>query len=257
MAAPLPTLLPSYNQIGFDSLHFLVSLVQGDDAHAVGWIMGAILNTDGNIAPDPATGVLFPVTVTMDRGALTLDAAAGMSLQAMNLNIAFNRFRVAAHLDNAGDAPDDAVLSVTTLCGDITFYGVFMRILGLCNPQTDALDVFGAALLAPWEGGAVTPPEMTVGDLTWSADASGVAVQAEGSGIDPSSSLVGLLVLDADSGEPFPLTYGTGTTRTTDESGYLASASVAWGDVNPPERLRVWLLVGPFPIAVEEMEVKR
>ena len=30
LAAPLPTILPSYNQIGFDSLHYLIGLVEGD-----------------------------------------------------------------------------------------------------------------------------------------------------------------------------------------------------------------------------------
>ena len=39
LAAPLPTILPSYNQIGFDSLHYLVGLVEGD-AHGHGDRLG-------------------------------------------------------------------------------------------------------------------------------------------------------------------------------------------------------------------------
>jgi len=255
LAAPLPTLLPSYNQIGFDSLHFLVSLVEGDERAAVGWVMGAVLDDAGQARPDPATGVLFPVAATMDRGALTLDASSGMSLQAMNLDIAFDRFRTDAHLDATGAAPDGAVLSVTTLCGDITFYGAFMRVLGLCNPQTDALDVFGAALLEPWNGGAVTPPVLAAGVLTWTADGDGVTVEAGGSGLEPARDLIGLLVLDADTGAPLPLSYGTGTERTTDCEGYLETVSVPWGDVTPPARVRAWLLVGPYPAASEELDV--
>lgn len=257
MAAPLPTLLPSYNQIGFDSLFFLVSLLEGDGARAVGQVMGARLDENGEIVPDPATGVLFPVVARMEGGSLVLDADGGMSLQAMNLDIAFRRFRVAAGLEADGTAPEDAVLSVTTVCGDITFYGVFMRTLGLCNPQTDVLDVFGAALLEPWRGGAVEPPTSVVGDATWSATDSGVEVLLDGGLLDPSIDLVGLLVIDAETGSPLTLDYGTGTERVTDADGVLTSVRVEWGDVAPPPRIRAWLTAGPFPVAVTELEVVR
>ncbi len=40
LAAPLPTILPSYNQIGFDSIHCLIGLVEGGDRRAVGWVVG-------------------------------------------------------------------------------------------------------------------------------------------------------------------------------------------------------------------------
>ena len=41
LAAPLPTILPSYNQIGFDSLHYLIGLVEGDaTGRAIAWVVG-------------------------------------------------------------------------------------------------------------------------------------------------------------------------------------------------------------------------
>ena len=42
IAVPYPTVMPSYNQIGFDSLHDLVGVVEGTGAHAIGWLDGAI-----------------------------------------------------------------------------------------------------------------------------------------------------------------------------------------------------------------------
>ena len=44
---PMPTLLASYNQIGFDSLHYLIAMVDDDAApadrakHGVAWMIGA------------------------------------------------------------------------------------------------------------------------------------------------------------------------------------------------------------------------
>src|SRR5262249_62209377 len=49
LAAPLPTILPSYNQIGFDSLHFLIGLVESTaDGQAIAWVGGARLPEDQN-----------------------------------------------------------------------------------------------------------------------------------------------------------------------------------------------------------------
>src|SRR5258706_121032 len=49
IAAPLPTILPSYNQIGFDSLHYLLGLVEGGSpGHAVAWVVGGKLAAGSN-----------------------------------------------------------------------------------------------------------------------------------------------------------------------------------------------------------------
>ena len=74
MAAPLPTILPSYNQIGFDSLHYLIGLVEGDAPATPSRGSSARKLAEGSntTVVDPATRVLFPFQVTYDGGALTL-----------------------------------------------------------------------------------------------------------------------------------------------------------------------------------------
>jgi len=201
LAAPLPTILPSYNQIGFDSLHYRVTVVEVDGDKGVGWVEGALPGG----TPDPATRTMFPVVLTLADGGVHLDADAGMTLEAMGAVLSFSDFRITALLDAGGGAPEGATLAVSAVCGDIPLYGAFLRTLGFCNPDTDELHVFGGALLD-----ALDPTEvLEVGALTVTSPEGRVRVDVDG-GIDPTAHRWALLLLGPD-GSPLALDYGTGT----------------------------------------------
>ena len=73
LAAPLPSILPSYNQIGFDSIHYLIGLVRGDGRRGVAWAIGGRPgDAGGPTQPDPASGVRFPLVLDQDGGLLTM-----------------------------------------------------------------------------------------------------------------------------------------------------------------------------------------
>ena len=59
---------------------------------------------------------------------------------------------------------------------------------------------------------------------------------------------VSLLALDAGSGAPVPLDYGTATTRTTDAAGHVTSVRVPLGGRGRGP-LRVYLMVDAYPAA--------
>jgi hypothetical protein len=61
--------------------------------------------------------------------------------------------------------------------------------------------------------------------------------------VKPSAQLAGILVVDASTGLPVSLQYGTGTTRTTNPDGTLASVSVPIGTTTLPAQMRVYLMV--------------
>ncbi len=166
----------------------------------LGWVEGALPGGD----PDPATRSMFPVALTVADGGVHLDAAGGMTLEAMGAVLSFSDFRITAPLDAAGDAPDGATLVVSAICGDIPLYGAFLRTLGFCHPDTDALHVFGGALL---DARAPTAAP-GVGAVTFSAG--GGVVRADVSGLDPAAHRWALLVVGPD-GDALPLDYGTDT----------------------------------------------
>ena len=61
--------------------------------------------------------------------------------------------------------------------------------------------------------------------------------------VKPSEHLVGVLAVDAARGLPVSLQYGTGTTRTTNADGTLATVSVPVGTTTLPAQMRVYLMV--------------
>jgi outer membrane protein assembly factor BamB len=237
LAAPLPAILPSYNQIGFDALHYLVGLVEFDGAHGVGWVIGA--TADG--APDPATRAMFPVEVTWGEGGLVLQADGGMSLEVMNATLAIDHFRVSARLDDTGGAPSGAVVTARTACDGIPFYGAFLRRLGFCNPDTDVLNVFGASLLEP--RGTATP--LDPGPVEVALE-EGMLRATLSPPFAPGDHRLALLAVDTQTDAPVPLPYGTHT-RVEAADGVVTISVPAAG---LPSEARVWLMVDCWPAAV-------
>jgi outer membrane protein assembly factor BamB len=250
LAAPLPTVLPSYNQIGFDSLHYLLGLVEGDGAgHAVVWVVGGKLAEGENrTVVDPTTRVLFPLEATYDGGLLTLANDAGFAIEFNRIRLPFDFFRVATRVDAGGTAVTSPAINVLAVCSGITLYGVFLEQLGFCNPQTDILDVFGGADLGPHESGIQQAPA-GVGTVAFAADAGGVTATLTGSTLTATDHSVGVLLVDVATGKPVSLDYGYVTTRTPDADGHVESVRVAFTRAAVPDTVRAYLMVDAYPAA--------
>lgn len=250
VAAPLPTILPSYNQIGFDSIHYLVGLVEERHADfALGWVVGARLAQGANVTEvDPATRVLFPVEVRYRGGLLTLVNQHGFNIEFNAIRLPFELFRAATRVDGTGAALESPHLNVRAVCGGITTYGAFLRQLGFCNPQTDLLVVAGGAELAPFGGGSAGAPS-GVGAVTFALDGDGLTATLAGSTLPSAAHSVSVLAIDDATHQPLTLDYGYGTTRTTNPDGTLATVHVPLGTVTPPALLRVYLMVDAYPAA--------
>ncbi|MFH2010707.1 MAG: PQQ-binding-like beta-propeller repeat protein [bacterium] len=255
LAAPLPTILPSYNQIGFDSLHFLVGLVEETAGGAIGWVVGARLAEGENRTEvDPGSRALFPVEISYDSGLLTMLNANGFTLEVMNATIPMDTFRVAASLDAAGGAPDSAGLLVTTICSDIQMYGAFLNALGFCNPVSDALTAFGAAELQPHAGGVQSAPA-GLGTVVFTAAADSVTATVTGSSLLRAAHSYGLLLIDLSTGRPVTLDYGLDTAREEDGNGNLSSVSVSFDRADVPDDVRIYLLVDTYPAATGTLAI--
>jgi hypothetical protein len=250
IAVPLPTILPSYNQIGFDSIHYLVGLVEGDGAnHAVAWVVGARLAEGENrTVVDPATRVLFPLEVTYEGGLATFANGGGFAIEFNAIRIPFDFFRLATRIDAHGAAVTSPALNVLAPCAGITFYGQFFRQLGYCNPDTDVLTAFAGAELAPLGDGVQQPPP-GVGTVAFTADAVGVSATLTGSTLRPDAHSVALLLVDAASGRPISLDYGFTTARTTTDGGAVETVRVPVTAHQAPGSLRAYLMVDAYPAA--------
>lgn len=250
IAAPLPTILPSYNQIGFDSIHYLVGLVEQRDADfALGWVVGARLKEGANVTEvDPATRVMFPIEVRYRGGLLTLVNQNGFRIEFNSIRLPFELFRASTRIDGTGAALESPHLNVRTVCSGITLYGQFLQQLGFCNPQTDLMVVAGGAELAPFGSGAVMAPS-GVGTVAFAADNTGITATIAASTLKVAEHRLSVLAINAANDQPLPLDYGYGTVVTENPDGTVASVRVPFGDTPFPAQLRVYLMVDTYPAA--------
>jgi outer membrane protein assembly factor BamB len=262
IAVPLPTIMPSYNQIGFDSLHYLVGMVSGDGSHGVGWVIGGLPGPGDTTVVDPATKVMFPVEVRHNAGLITLENRAGFVANAMNFDMPFDTFRWAGRMGPTGAMEGAPSVHVKTKCSNIPTYGPFMSALGMCNPTTDLLNVYGASNVRPFAGGVVNKPN-GLGSVTFTK-ASGwfggsltnptVTATIEGSQLKASEHAFGLLIVDM-AGKPMSHKYGLATTKTARADGTIESVTVNFPQSNVPDIGRVYLMVDTYPAAVRVMDL--
>ena len=252
LAAPMPAILPSYNQIGFDSLHYLVGLVEGDGQTGVAWVVGALPDGDG-VVPDPTTATVFPLAVRWEDGLLTLAAYDGLSLEVMNLALSLGVFRVSAQLDAAGAAVGAPRVHVSALCSEIDFYGAFLQMLGLCNPQTDALEAYGTVLLDP-SGDGVQAAPAGLGDVTMATDGASFTATLAGATLSPDDHRLAILLVDAAAGTPVTVDYDSSTAWETDGDGQVTSVTLtAETGLAPGAEVRAYLMVDAYPAAVDTL----
>ncbi len=243
LAMPLPVVMPSYNQIGFDSLHYALGVVEMSEGHGVAWMAGAHLVGEDNVAVvDPATKALFPLEADYRNGYLTLRNEDGLQVEIMNATIPFRAFRIGAPIGNDGSALRTATLSGSTVCATVPFYGQFLQVLGLCNPQTDILSVFGGAIFRKRATDAQIA-ETDAGAVVLTRTATGTTATITGSTLKLAQHVFGLLLVDTATGKPVTLDYGLATTRTATPTGEIASVTVPFGERVVPASVRAYLMV--------------
>ncbi|MBI4507983.1 MAG: PQQ-binding-like beta-propeller repeat protein [Deltaproteobacteria bacterium] len=256
LALPLPSILPSYNQIGFDSLHYLVGVVEGSPERFVTWLVGAKLAEGENrTIVDPATRALFPLEGTYRDGLLSLTNEAGFAVEVMNASLTFSQFRMTARLRPDGESVGSARLFASSICSRLSFYGPFLNLLGFCNTQTGVLAAFGAALLREHRGAPSLPPG--IGEVTFEATADQVTARISNSSIKLEEHAIGLLLIDAASGRPVSLDYGPETQRHANEGGVLTSVTIQLPKGKAEGLVRVYLMIDTLPAARGELEVPR
>lgn len=246
LAAPLPTLLPSYNQIGFDSLHFIIGFVAatGDD-RGLAFVVEGKPDAAGAIRIDPQTKGMFALEYTTAGSSLKLINGAGTALQVMNATIGFDSFRVAGTLDaNLGGT---AGVTARAVCSSIQLYGNFLRSLGLCNPDTDRLTAYGAVLLSPYQGGRAGRPGPEVPFPTIVRTDTGLQATVPAPLYPRADHAFALLV--ADSADLRPVAVDYARNQTVREVAGNVQIDLAFGDVTPPSRMTIWLLIDAYPIA--------
>lgn len=258
LAAPQPTMMPSYNQIGFDFMHLLMGIVDVDAStgKVLAWVSAALPDKADeskiNVDPSDEQRILFPLEGRIEGGNFVFESSS-FRVEFANVEVPLSVMRLSGKLPK-GSEVQGLSLYAKTKCDDIEFYGGLLRTAGLCNPKTDELVVNGTALVRPTAGGD-KPAGLTVKDVSFKAATAGVdgevVVNLEGTLPAGDKHLVGLLLRDKTSGKAYPLNYSQKTTNALDASGKIESAKLTFDDkvAIDPAKAEVIVLHDLFPLA--------
>lgn len=223
LAAPLPTMLPSWNQIGFDSLRYLGGIVEGDERSALVWWVGGRRAADGRAEVDPASTTRFVLRLAWDDGLVTLSDEAGFTLDfAGSWAMPYRSYRLATRAAPDGRIERPAALYAVADCDRIARYGPFLKLLGLSESDTGWMHVIGGAELAAW----APPPPAEVGEVAFEVGPREAVARIAGGRVAAGRHAVGLLLVDAASGAPVPLSYGFATRVESDAQGFVTAVRV-------------------------------
>jgi hypothetical protein len=253
IAAPLPTILPSYNQIGFDSIHYVIGLIEAEGNDIIAWGVGGTLDNQGNTIVNPGSEVRFPLVFRWDDGLLTMINEEGFTIEFNGFPLPFQFFRVATTLDASGNALHTPSLNAKTICDEITFYGDFLDLLGFCNLKTGLLDVVGGAEFRAYGDGTQDSPS-GVGTVEVTRDGDTLVATLTDTILKSEEHNFGLLILDAETGVPVGLNY-TERTGHAPEIGIVQTVTLDLTDVEDiPASLRAYLMVDAYPASVATLQ---
>jgi hypothetical protein len=241
IAMSLPTLMPSYNQIGFETLLYGITRIcrlrDGTWLHLVtGW------QSDGT--PDPATRVRFPLRGRWDasQGHLQLQED-GVYSELNGFDTRMERFAITAWLDEMHRPAAEPVLRIRYLPSAIGFYGGMLEALGMGDAR-HPIEVLGSGELAV----AAAPQPAGVDPWWWVAPAGELRVHC-GRFQNADQLLLALAVVTPE-GEPLVIDYAKLTSRTTHPDGTVE----LW--LPPPatgpwtSQFQVWLVANGVSLAV-------
>ena len=254
LAAPNPTMLPSWNQIGFDSIRWLGGIVEARGDRAVLWFIGGRHDgATGRAVVDPANETRFALVLDWDDGLVTLHDAGPFTLDFNgSWGMPYRRYRIATRAAPDGRIEQSPALNAVADCDQIANYGPFLKGMGMSEWDTGLMHIYGGADLSLWSGAPRLPLD-GVGDVTLEVGSTEAVARITGGRIRRDEHAVGLLLVDAQSGLPVALSYAFVTTVETDASGVVTAVRIRYepGTLRGP--VRAYYMVDTVPAFTAEL----
>jgi outer membrane protein assembly factor BamB len=249
LAAPIPSILPSYNQIGFDSLHYIGGAVSKTaDGKMVLWVIGGKLDEENKTVVDPAAITRYPLMLDYQNGLVTIANYDGFKTKFIgSWDMPFASYRISDSLDSSGSFTQDATLIAVANCDEIEFYGIGLKLIGMSEFKTGQMFVRGATKLSFWP--VASAPD-GVGMVTTVMDGTKVTAEFSGSPLKADEHVYSIMLTDAN-GNPLPLYYTKNTSVEANADGTIKSITYTVGDgEDVSSAANIYVLVDTYPIYV-------
>ena len=257
-SAPHPSLLPSLAQIGFDSLHYLMSPIGTLGDQTLFWVISGKVSEDGSVVPNVGWNDRFPILMDYANGLTTFynyDGLKANFVAAWDVPIA--AMRVGAAFDPATRKFDPVpTYNATGNCDEVAFYGPGMKLMGISELIGGKLYASGSLELVEREPAAAPKNPGTVA-MRFDKDANALTADLTGSGLKIDGHVFSIMVTSPKEDKMMLLPYASGiTVKEADRSGMVASVSLDLGKKHALQKgqaYEVYLIADTYPVAVQEV----
>lgn len=267
LAAPIPPMLPSLNQIGFDYMEWIVApvMIKPSDTNEQGkfilWAIGAKRAEDGSLVPDSNSDFTLPLNGRY-QGADFVAVDQNFPMPITGINIPFNLFELRGTFNSDGTTTHPAAFASTDTLS-IPSFGPYLVIAGLANNWYKDMLVAGTYVTRSYDGAANHAPSgIQVSDVSFTApskDAVGVVTASftleSGASYLAKDHRAGLLLVDASTDEAVYMDYKANLSTTTDADGNVQAVTLTLpAGMALPEKVQVFVMLDVFPVHTEEIK---
>ena len=251
LSAPNPSILPSFNQIGFESLRYHLGFVEGSGNRAVLWGIQAKQSGDSSIA-DPSMTGRFPLLLDYDGGLLTLANEQGFLLDFNgSWEMPYEYYRLSTKADSTGKIIDKCSINAIANCDKIKFYRYFLKLMGMSDYKTGLMNIAAGADLRVLDRNAKEPVEIQ--NVKFVISEKQIAAVITGSKAKKSDYLFSILLIDNKTGIPYKADYTNNTHIEADANGVVTKVILSL-DENLQGSYRAYLMADTYPVFKSEVK---
>ncbi|MAT43948.1 MAG: hypothetical protein CL609_16555 [Anaerolineaceae bacterium] len=250
LSVPTPSMLPSYNQIGFDSLHYVAGAVaKNKNDQIVMWVIEGRLNENGKTAIDPSAITRYPLLLNYNEGLVTLSNYDGYKIKFIgSWDMPFSSYRISTVLNEKGQFEDSAAVIAVANCDEIEFYGLGLKLVGMSEFKTGQMFVRGGTEITAWDN--VSSP-IGIGTVLLNEENDKVTAEFVNSSLLASEHVYSIMLAD-ETGTPLPLYYTNNTSIEVNSDGTIKSVSLTFDPDEDISSMRtIYVLVDTYPVYVD------
>jgi len=253
LSAPNPTMLPSWNQIGFDSLHYVGGVVSKTDDVLVVWVVGGRLQ-DGKTVIDPTLEARYPLYMRSDGRCITLFNYDGFKINFIgSWDMPFGMYRLSTQASPlTGTIEHSPALVAIALGDEIEFYGRFLKLMGMTEFDTGHMAVFGGLNMGLHGTGIGTMPQ-GVGSVKFEYTPTSIKATFKNSSLKKSQHVYSIMVVDATTGNPLPLYY-TKRTHVVANNDIVEEVSIEFEKGQVKGQVIAYCIVDTYPVAAKSLQ---
>jgi hypothetical protein len=246
LAVPLPPILPSLNQIGFDSYDTVVGALEAGNGRVLLWAVSA----KGNHA-DRKGAFAFPLQGSYRRDSLLL-SQRGLSLTFSFGDVPLQRFDLRTLLP-ADRRARGASLTAEVFCPEVPVYGPALVAIGLCNSDA-ILPSSGTFITGPYRGPANKRPKgVRLASLALDRDARTAVARLAGAPLRADRHAAAILLTDAQTGAVVSLDYRKAISLKLRRGAIREVRLRIPAGTTLPGRIRAYVITDVFPLAEREL----